>query len=290
MRRTDRLFELIQILRDGRLHKAQDMADQLEVSVRTIYRDMDTLMSSGVPVEGARGVGYMMTAPITLPPLNLTMSELEALHFGMAVVAHAADPELQSAAKSLSGKIDAVLPENRTAPKEGWGFAVHPFADAAAGFQYMPPLRAAVRERRKIIARYVDQSGQETERTLRPLQLEYWGRVWTLSAWCELREDFRVFRIDRLAALDTLEDTFEDEPGKTLAELIAREEEAPQAKGPPPKKRAVSPMANVRKDPGADLLAAIEAVMVSETKPQTPAPRTAPARSATLSRLFRKAQ
>ncbi|NNF72520.1 MAG: HTH domain-containing protein, partial [Rhodobacteraceae bacterium] len=86
MRRTDRLFELIQILRDGRLHRATDMAEALGVSQRTIYRDMDTLIASGVPVEGERGVGYMMTAPITLPPLNLTMAELEALHLGMAVV------------------------------------------------------------------------------------------------------------------------------------------------------------------------------------------------------------
>lgn len=94
MRRTDRLFDLIQILRDGRLHRAQDMAEQLEVSVRTVYRDMDTLVSSGLPVAGERGLGYMMTAPITLPPLNLTLAELEALHLGMAVVAEAADEEL----------------------------------------------------------------------------------------------------------------------------------------------------------------------------------------------------
>ena len=105
MRRTDRLFDLILILRDGRLHRGEDLARALEVSVRTIYRDMETLQLSGVPVEGERGLGYMMTAPITLPPLNLTLVELEALHLGMTVVGEVADAELQQAAASLSAKI-----------------------------------------------------------------------------------------------------------------------------------------------------------------------------------------
>ena len=110
MRRTDRLFDIIQILRDGKLHRAQDIADRVEVSVRTIYRDMDTLVASGVPVEGERGVGYMITQAITLPPLTLTVAELEALNLGMAIVAEAADPDLKSAAQTLAEKIDAVLP------------------------------------------------------------------------------------------------------------------------------------------------------------------------------------
>ncbi|MBT8455264.1 MAG: YafY family transcriptional regulator [Rhodobacteraceae bacterium] len=223
MRRTDRLFELIQILRDGRLHRATDMAEALGVSQRTIYRDMDTLIASGVPVEGERGVGYMMTAPITLPPLNLTMAELEALHLGMAVVGDAGDEELQNAARSLSAKIDAVLPEDRDAPVTGWGFAVYPFEDAARGFAHMPSIRAATRARQKLHIRYTDLSDTETERTIRPLQMDYWGRVWTVTVWCELRTDFRVFRVDRITALDVLPETFVDEPGKTLADYQAQE-------------------------------------------------------------------
>lgn len=175
MRRTDRLFELIQILRDGRLHRAQDMADRLEVSLRTIYRDMDTLVASGVPVEGERGLGYMMTAPITLPPLNLTMTELEALHLGMDIVTKATDKELADAARSLSAKIDVVLPEGRAAPATGWGFAVYPFEDAAKGFKYMPTLRAAIRMQHKVQISYKNTAGELSDRTLRPLQLEYWG-------------------------------------------------------------------------------------------------------------------
>ena len=111
--RPDRLFTLISILRDGRLHRASDLAAQLGVSLRSIYRDMDTLASSGVPVSGERGLGYQMTAPVTLPPLNLSKVELEALHLGMAVVSEAEDAELRDAARSLSAKIDAVLPPIR---------------------------------------------------------------------------------------------------------------------------------------------------------------------------------
>jgi predicted DNA-binding transcriptional regulator YafY len=221
LRRTDRLFELIQILRDGRLHRAADMAERLEVSVRTIYRDMDTLVASGIPVEGERGVGYMMTAPVTLPPLNLTMAELEALHLGMAVVAEAADDDLRKAARSLSAKIDAVLPEDRAAPPQGWGFAVYPFADAAAGFAHMPPIRAAIRSRQKLRLTYRALDDTPSRRTVRPLQLEYWGRIWTLTAWCEARGDFRVFRVDRIEAIEILPELFVDEPGRTLADYMA---------------------------------------------------------------------
>ena len=225
MRRTDRLFDLVQILRDGRLHKAADLARDLEVSQRTIYRDMETLQASGIPVEGERGVGYILTAPVTLPPLNLSLTELEALHLGMAVVAEATDPELQAAARSLSSKIDAVLPEDRSAPKDGWGFAVYPFADARRGFAHMPTLRAAIRARQKLSLRYEALAGDTTERTVRPLQMEYWGRVWTLTAWCELRTDFRVFRIDRILAVEALPELFADEPGKRLEDFLRREAE-----------------------------------------------------------------
>lgn len=222
MRRTDRLFELIQILRDGRLHRGKDLAERLEISLRTLYRDMDTLIASGIPVEGERGLGYMMTAPITLPPLNLTLTELEALHLGLAVVTKAADPELQRAAKTLSDKVDAVLPEDRAAPTTGWGFAVYPFAEAARGFVHMAPLRAAIRSRRKVDITYAAPDEPETRRRVRPLQMEYWGRVWTLTSWCELRNDFRVFRVDRIRTLDVSFETFEEEPGKTLGDYLAQ--------------------------------------------------------------------
>ena len=111
MQRTDRLFEIIRILRDGQLHRAQDMAIKLRVSVRTIYRDMDTLAASGVPVEGERGVGYIITQAISLPSFILTVDELEALQLGIAIVAETTDETLKSAASSLANKIDNLLPE-----------------------------------------------------------------------------------------------------------------------------------------------------------------------------------
>ncbi|MCU9839517.1 YafY family transcriptional regulator [Ruegeria sp. WL0004] len=218
MRRSDRLFDIIGILRDGKLHRAQDIADRLEVSVRTIYRDMDTLAASGIPVEGERGVGYMVREQITLPPLNLTPTELEALNLGMAIVAEAADPELKAAAQTLADKIDAVLPIRTIAEADAWKFAVYPFADAARGLAHMPPIRAAIKARQKLRLSYRRIDGELTERVVRPLHMEYWGRVWTLTAWCELREGFRVFRIDLIEAVAPLPELFRDEPGKTLAD------------------------------------------------------------------------
>ncbi|WP_109311750.1 YafY family protein [Ruegeria sp. AU67] len=218
MRRSDRLFDIIQILRDGRLHRAQDIADRLEVSVRTIYRDMDTLVASGVPVEGERGVGYMVREQITLPPLNLTPAELEALNLGMAIVAEAADPDLKAAATSLADKIDAVLPTQVVAEADSWKFAVYPFADAARGLAHMAPIRAAIKSRQKLRLSYRRIDGVLTDRVIRPLHMEYWGRVWTLTAWCELRQGFRVFRIDLIETNLPLPEVFADEPGKSLSD------------------------------------------------------------------------
>jgi predicted DNA-binding transcriptional regulator YafY len=221
MRRTDRLFDIIQILRDGNLHRAQDIAEALEVSVRTIYRDMDTLTASGIPVQGERGVGYMVTSQITLPPLNLTTEELEALNLGMAIVAEAADPGLKAAATSLAAKVDAVLPIQTVAEADAWKFAVYPFANAARGFAHMPALRAAISARQKLDVQYQSIDGSFTRRTLRPLHMEYWGRVWTLTAWCEFRNDFRVFRVDLIQDATPLPALFVDEPGKRLQDYLA---------------------------------------------------------------------
>ena len=222
MPRADRLFDLIQLMRDGRLHRGRDLADRLNVSLRTLYRDMDTLIASGIPIEGERGLGYVMTAPITLPPLNLTLAELEALHLGLSVVSKASDEATRQAAASLSAKVDAALPEDRSAPASGLGFAVYPFAEAARGFVHIAPIRAAIRSRRKIEITYAAPGDAETERTIRPLQLEYWGRVWTLTAWCETRQDFHVFRVDRIRTLDVAFESFEEDPGRTLADYLER--------------------------------------------------------------------
>jgi len=223
MRRTDRLFDLVQILRDGKLHTAQQMADRLGVSVRTIYRDMETLQLSGVPVEGERGVGYMATGAITLPPLSLTPAEMEALNLGLAVVAEAGDAELAHAADSVSAKLDAVLPEQVISEADAWKFAVYPFADAARGLSHMATIRAAIKARQKLHIGYRRINGLASARVIRPLHMEYWGRVWTLTAWCELRGAFRVFRVDLIETAQGLPELFLDEPGKTFADYLAAE-------------------------------------------------------------------
>lgn len=218
--RADRLFDLIQILRDGNLYRAADLAARLKVSVRTIWRDMATLQASGVPVEGERGVGYMLTAPITLPPVALTLQEMEALRLGIALVASAADATLAYAAHTLGQKIAAVAPAAGAAPPvDAFVFAS---PEAARAAPWLPTLRAAIQINEKLEMGYRDLAGRESRRQIRPLQLEYWGRVWTLTAWCEKKNDFRSFRIDLVTALKPTGQVFTVEAGKTLADFRAR--------------------------------------------------------------------
>lgn len=217
MRRADRLMSLVQILRDGALHRAGDLAAAVDVSLRTIYRDMETLAASGVPIEGERGVGYHVTAAITLPPLNLTMTELEALHLGLLAVESGQDRELAAAAQSLTRKIDAVLPEDRNRAPATVGFAVYPFSDAAKGFQHLPQIRQALRTRQKLSVTH-----KGTDRTVRPLQLDYWGRLWTCVVWCETRRGFDDIRVDEITALRVLPSLFVDEPEKSLKAYTAQ--------------------------------------------------------------------
>jgi predicted DNA-binding transcriptional regulator YafY len=219
MRRTDRLFDLIQILRDGRLHRAQDMAGHLGVSVRTLWRDMSTLMESGLPVEGERGVGYILRAPITLPPMILTAEELGALRLGVRLVAEGQDPALARAARGLASKIATVSPVTM-APGEDELF-VFSGSDATRSQPHVPLIRAAIRGRERLAITYVDPEGRQTHRDIRPLQLEFWGRVWNLAAWCEARGDFRSFRIDRIVALTPTGEIYPEEPGRTLADYRA---------------------------------------------------------------------
>ena len=222
MARSDRLFALTRLLRDGALHRASDLARQLHVSERTIYRDMDTLQSSGVPVVGTPGEGYRITDAISLPPLPLTPDELEALNLGLAIVSEASDDTLKTAALSFAAKLDTVLPERGIADAEHWTFATYPFADAARGASHMGTLRAAIRARQKLRLTYRQGRDNSTTRTVRPLHLEYWGRVWTLTTWCEWRTAFRVFRVDLITRAEALPEMFVDEPGKRLQDYTAQ--------------------------------------------------------------------
>lgn len=217
MPRSNRLFDIIQLLRDGNLHRAQDIAAQTGVTVRTIYRDMDRLAASGVPVQGTRGTGYRITDAVSLPPLTLTPAELEALNLGLAIVAQAADDSLKAAASSLADKIDTVLPATTIAQAHAWQTDAPTFADPTRNLAHMPLLRSALNARQKVRLTYTAPSGRVTSRVIRPLHMEYWGRIWTLIAWCELRQDFRTFRLDLIETTQALPELFHDEPDKTLA-------------------------------------------------------------------------
>lgn len=216
MRRADRLMHIVQILRDGTLHRAGDLAQAVGVSLRTIYRDMETLAASGVPIEGERGIGYRVTAAITLPPLNLTMTEMEALQIGLGAVAQTDDAELSAAARAVSDKLDAVMPEDSSRAPAHTGFAIYPFADAARGFQHLPSLRQAVRTRQRL---EITLGGKS--RTVRPLQIDYWGRLWTCVVWCETTAAFDDIRVDQITQLRILPSLFVDEPGKSLRDYNA---------------------------------------------------------------------
>ncbi|WP_425101169.1 helix-turn-helix transcriptional regulator [Tropicibacter sp. S64] len=213
MNRKDRLYALMERLRDGQLHTAEAMAQDLGVSIRTIYRDMEVLAASGVPVEGARGYGYTARAAVTLPPLNLTEAELDALHIALAALAASQLDEHAHAARSLAAKIDAVLPEESGKPMAPFGFATDAFANAAKGFAHMPAIRAAIRARQKL---RVSLAGRAHD--IRPLLLDYWGRVWTCVCWDETTGAFHRFALERIESLSPLPGLFVDEPGKRLSD------------------------------------------------------------------------
>ena len=219
MRRTDRLFDLIQILRDGRLHRAGEMAERLGVSVRTIWRDMATLMASGLPVEGERGVGYILRAPITLPPMILTGAELDALRAGVRLVAEGPDAGLARAARMLATKIASVTP----APPEMDADDLFVFTgkETNRATAHVPLLRSAIKAKQRLTLTYIDPEGRETHRDIRPLALDLTGRVWTLAAWCEQRAGFRSFRVDRIMAIAETGEVFPQEPGRMLADYRA---------------------------------------------------------------------
>ena len=219
MRRTDRLFDLIQILRDGRLHRASDISERLGVSIRTIWRDMNTLMASGLPVEGERGVGYILRAPITLPPMILNAVELEALRLGLRLAAEGPEATLAKAARALAKRIAAVTPAPTHDPGDLFAF---PGPTDNRAPKHLPALRRAIKAHERIAITYIDPRGTESHRDIRPLALEKHAKISTLAAFCEARGDFRSFRVDRIVAVTLTGERYPDEPGRTLPDYRAR--------------------------------------------------------------------
>jgi len=219
MRRADRLFQIVQLVRGRRLTTADFLAARLEVSVRTVYRDIADLQAQGVPLDGAAGVGYRMRAGFDLPPLMFTREEAQALVAAVRLAQPRLDHALARQAEGALAKIIAVLPSDvRTAAESLALFAVVGGPDEATR-RRLAVLREAVESRRLLWLRYRDLKDDLSERRVRPLGCYFWDAVWTLAGWCELRQDFRSFRVDRIEGLEVLDERFRDEPGKTLADL-----------------------------------------------------------------------
>lgn len=231
MRRADRLFQIIELLRRHGVLTAMDIAEKLEVSVRTIYRDMDDISASGVPLKAEAGIGYALEKGYDLPPLMFTQGELEALEVAARLLSSIADRELQAGAEAALAKIRAVLPHTLRRKNDELAVFAPDFVMSPRMRAAMPELRLALRERRKIVLDYRKESGEESRRTLRPLGLFYWGKSWTLVAWCEWRDDFRHFRLDRMQEWELSEERFDAESGKTLEDFMQR---IAEARGVPP--------------------------------------------------------
>lgn len=222
MRRADRLFRLVQILRRRKLCRARELAEELEVSERTIYRDIRDLATSGVPVEGEAGVGYILRDGYDLPPLMFDADEIEALVVAARMVQSWADPEMARAAGDALVKIEAVLPEKLRGLIGGVPIAVAEIAQEPISIS-MPDLRRAIRERNMIDIDYTDAKGDQTSRRVWPLGMLFFGSSWLLAGWCELRQAFRVFRADRIGHMEITTSRFRPVPGRTLRDYLVSE-------------------------------------------------------------------
>src|ERR1700744_4703597 len=213
MRRADRLFQIIQVLRRTRRPGTADaIALELETSKRTIYRDIADLMAQRVPIRGEAGVGYVLDGGFDLPPLMLTPDEIEAAVLGAQWVAGRGDPALARAALDLIAKIRAAVPEHlRPMALEPATRAV-PRWNVAPDAIDMEKVRHAIRAGHKIALTYSDEQERMSARTIWPFAVGYHETVRLIVAWCELRADFRSFRTDRVAGADFLEDRYPERP------------------------------------------------------------------------------
>ena len=228
MRRADRLFRVLLELRRGRIVTARRLAERLEVSERTIYRLVADLSAAGVPIEGEAGVGYRLKG-FDLPPLMFEREEIEAMVLGARMVESWGDGDLARAAGRALAKIESVLPRDRSHLVEETRLYAPVHGERPAERLPLSAFRHAVRDRRMTRIRYRDEPGAETERIVRPLALSFYPPIWLLVAWCELRRDFRTFRLDRVLDHETLAEVFSSEPGKTLADFIVRMEAMDQS-------------------------------------------------------------
>ena len=230
MRRAERLFRLVNELRSRGVSRAEDLAAYFEISVRTVYRDVAHLQASGLPIEGEAGVGYLLRPGFDLPALTFTYEQLDALAMGLSFVEAAGDASLSHAAREVRAKLQASLP----APGERKLEDAPLFASRRDG--RAPPLlkivRRAVRQSTVLRLRYGDADGRVSERRVRPLAIWAFTDGWLFAGWCELRDDFRAFRLDRVSTIEETGERFPDTPSQNLQAYLAAKILLPQQQRP----------------------------------------------------------
>lgn len=221
MRRAERLFRLVNEMRTRGVSRADDLAGQFEVSVSTIYRDISHLQASGVPIEGEAGVGYLLRPGFDLPNVAFTHDQIDALAVGLAFVERTGDPDLVSAAREARAKLQAGMPEPETRKlADAPYYSLHRKNCAHSSMQVV---RDAIRRRHVVHFCYSDQTGILSRRRVRPLVIWTLTDGWMFSGWCELRQDFRTFRWDRITQLSETGDRFEDDEEKGLRAFMKTE-------------------------------------------------------------------
>ena len=223
MRRADRLFQIVQHLHHERVTTAHDLAEELEVSERTIYRDIQDLSLSGVPITGEVGIGYRLLPGFQLPPLMFKEEELEALLLGARMVRAWTDKGLASAAEQALQKIEHDIPDKLKPQLNSQDMIVPDFPMEGMAGEQLYKVRHSIKMQNKIEINYTRADGKESKRIVHPLGLFYWGKVWTLVGWCELRDAFRHFRLDRMLAVNQLSVQYELLEGRTLQDYLREE-------------------------------------------------------------------
>ena len=220
MRRADRLFQIVQLIRGRRLTTANWLAQRLEVSERTVYRDVADLQYQGVPIEGEAGVGYRLGAGFDLPPLIFTAQEAQALVVMTRVAQQWLDPALARASESALSRVLSVLPADQRHAAQHTPVYSPPWGLTAEQQPRLQVWRVATLSAYKLSLTYNDAQARRSNRTGWPLGSFFWGAVWTLVAWCEMRQDFRSFRLDRIHAITRLPENFPLVDGRRLIDYL----------------------------------------------------------------------
>lgn len=219
MRRAERLFRLVSELRYRSISRAEDLAAYFEISVRTVYRDIAHLQASGLPIDGEAGVGYILRPGFDLPAMTFTFEQLDALAIGLSFVEVAGDASLSQAAQEVRAKLQSALPDPEKRKLENAPL----FASRRQGRAdpKLKTVRRAIRQAEILCLNYGDGQGNYTDRRVRPLGIWAFTEGWLFVGWCELRRDFRAFRLDRVSAIGETGEHFADEPGKNLATYLS---------------------------------------------------------------------